>query len=66
MLIKLNGQSYEVELQVTVSDLINQLHLQDQRLAVEVNKKVIARSKHDQFTLAQGDEVEIIQAVGGG
>ena len=66
MLITLNGQPYEVDLQTTIAELLNQLHFQDQRLAVEVNKEVIARSKHEQFALTQGDEVEIIQAVGGG
>lgn len=66
MLITLNGQSHEVNLQASLSDLLNQLNLQGQRLAIEVNKEVIARSRHEQFTLSEGDQVEIIQAVGGG
>ena len=66
MLITLNGQPYEVDPPITVRGLLEKLHLQNQRLAVEVNKQVIAHSKHDQFTLSQGDQVEIIQAVGGG
>jgi sulfur carrier protein len=66
MLITLNGQPYEVDPPITVRGLLEKLHLQNQRLAVEVNKQVITHSKHNQFTLSQGDQVEIIQAVGGG
>lgn len=66
MLITLNGQPYEVDPPITVRGLLEKLHLQNQRLAVEVNKQVITHSKHDHFTLSQGDQVEIIKAVGGG
>jgi sulfur carrier protein len=66
MLITLNGQPHEVGLHTNIIDLLKQLQLQNQRLAVEVNKQVIVRSMHAQVTLTEGDQVEIIQAVGGG
>ena len=66
MLITLNGQPCDVNLQSTIVDLLAHLQLQDQRLAVEVNQEVITRSEHSHFQLSEGDQVEIIQAVGGG
>lgn len=66
MLITLNGQPHEIEPHTNIIDLLKQLQLQNQRLAVEVNKQVIVRSMHAQVTLTEGDQVEIIQAVGGG
>ncbi|MEM7304032.1 MAG: sulfur carrier protein ThiS [Pseudomonadota bacterium] len=66
MLITINGQPREVDLKSTIEELIQQLQLQGQRLAVEVNKEVIVRSRHNSFTLSEGDQVEIINAVGGG
>jgi sulfur carrier protein ThiS len=46
--------------------LIVQLGYQDQRIALEVNEAIISKSKHVEFTLNEGDQVEIIKAVGGG
>ena len=66
MLIILNGQPCELKQQSTIVDLLKYLHLQDQRLAVEVNQEVITRSQHIIYKLSEGDKVEIIQAVGGG
>lgn len=47
-------------------DLIVQLGYENQRIALEVNETIIAKSKHAEFTLNEGDKVEIIKAVGGG
>ncbi|MEM8844984.1 MAG: sulfur carrier protein ThiS [Pseudomonadota bacterium] len=66
MLIILNGHPRSVDPQSTLKDLLRRLELQNRRLAVEVNQKVISRSEHIKFKLSEGDKVEIIQAVGGG
>ena len=38
----------------------------ERRVAVEVNREIVARSRHGERALCEGDEVEIIQAIGGG
>ncbi|KAA0451584.1 MAG: sulfur carrier protein ThiS, partial [Candidatus Thioglobus sp.] len=43
-----------------------QLGYQNQRIALEVNEVIIAKSQHSEFALSAGDKVEIIKAVGGG
>ena len=66
MIIKINGEDLEIDNQSTAATLITQLGYQDQRIALEVNEAIISKSKHVEFTLNEGDQVEIIKAVGGG
>ncbi|HIM54360.1 MAG TPA: sulfur carrier protein ThiS [Gammaproteobacteria bacterium] len=66
MIIKVNGEDLEIDNQSTAATLITQLGYQDQRIALEVNEAIISKSKHVEFTLNEGDQVEIIKAVGGG
>ncbi|RUM83235.1 MAG: thiamine biosynthesis protein ThiS [Candidatus Thioglobus sp.] len=66
MIIKVNGEDLEINNQSTAATLITQLGYQDQRIALEVNEAIISKSKHVEFTLNEGDQVEIIKAVGGG
>jgi sulfur carrier protein len=66
VIIKVNGEYLEIDNQSTAAALIVQLGYQDQRIALEVNEAIISKSKHVEFTLNEGDQVEIIKAVGGG
>ncbi len=66
MIVIVNGQQLEIEKSATAEYLINQLNYQDQRIALEVNEVIIPKSKHGKFELNEGDQIEIIKAVGGG
>jgi len=66
MQIILNGNPTEVPDGIAMGDLIERLELTSQRLAVEVNEKLVPRSRFGEHRLTPGDRVEIIQAVGGG
>ncbi|WPE17666.1 sulfur carrier protein ThiS [Candidatus Thioglobus autotrophicus] len=66
MIVIVNGQQLEIEKSATADNLINQLSYQDQRIALEVNEAIIPKSKHGKFELNEGDQIEIIKAVGGG
>jgi thiazole synthase len=50
----------------TIADLILQLKLDPQRVAVEVNRELVQRARHTERVLADGDSVEIVTLVGGG
>ncbi|MGB1465840.1 MAG: sulfur carrier protein ThiS [Alcanivorax nanhaiticus] len=50
----------------TIADLVAQLKLTGRRLAVEVNREIIPKSQHGDFTLNDDDVVEIVHAIGGG
>jgi len=66
MKISVNGRSTEVPDGIVMSALLASLELTGQRLAVEVNEELVARSRFEEHRLASGDRVEIIHAVGGG
>lgn len=66
MEIMLNGETTQIADQCSVAEILSKLELQDKRVAVEVNQEVIPRAQHISFQLSAGDQVEIIQAVGGG
>ncbi len=66
MHIKLNGDRHEVETGSTLATLIDSLDLSGKRIAVEINEELVPRSEHDTHVLAEGDRVEIVQAIGGG
>ena len=66
MQIKLNGQMTEVDENTSLTLLLETLGMLDKRVAIEVNQQFIPRSEHISFILSSNDNVEIIQAVGGG
>jgi thiamine biosynthesis protein ThiS len=64
--IKLNGESFEVAGPLTVSALLTTLDIDSRRVAVEHNLVVVKRLAFDTTDLREGDEVEIVNFVGGG
>jgi sulfur carrier protein len=66
MQIYLNGQAHECEATTTVTALLVETGHGDRRVAVEVNREIVPRSLHAQYTLREDDRVEIVQAMGGG
>ncbi len=66
MQITLNGDAYEVAGPLTVADLLARLEIDARRVAVEHNLVVLKRDAFDRTTVQEGDEVEIVNFVGGG
>lgn len=66
MNIQLNGEDREIPDNSTALDLVEQLGLGGKRLAMEVNREIVPRSTYATTTLKQGDEIEIVHAIGGG
>lgn len=66
MNIQLNGDKHELPDNSTAADLVAQLGLGDKRLAMEVNREIVPRTTYAEHTLHDGDEVEIVHAIGGG
>ena len=65
MTIKVNGQDREVGDGTTVTALIELHNLSPQKVAVELNRRLIRSDKYG-AVLQAGDEVEIVTFVGGG
>ncbi|WP_100638043.1 sulfur carrier protein ThiS [Marinobacter salexigens] len=66
MQVKVNGEAMVLTKGATVSALLEKMALTGKRLAVEVNEDIVPRSQHVEFTLNDGDRVEVVHAIGGG
>jgi thiamine biosynthesis protein ThiS len=64
--ITLNGDRLEVAGPLTVSELLNRLEIDARRVAVEHNLVVLKRAAFGETLVRDGDQVEIVNFVGGG
>ena len=67
MNLKINGniKSFD-DSSMTVEGLVVKLNLLGKRIAIEKNGMIIAKSEFQNITLHEGDQLEIVGAVGGG
>ena len=64
--IRLNGDAFEIEAELTVAELLDHLDIDGRRVAVEHNLVVVKRQHYASTVIGEGDEVEIVNFVGGG
>jgi thiamine biosynthesis protein ThiS len=64
--ITLNGEPHELAGPLTVTALLAQLQIDARRVAVEHNRIVLKRAAFETTVVGDGDEVEIVNFVGGG
>jgi sulfur carrier protein len=65
MKIVINGQEETYD-PITLAQLIEQLGMKQDRVAVELNRDIVPRAKWTETNLAEGDRLEIVHFVGGG
>ncbi len=66
MTIQLNGDTYTTKGSSTINELLTELSIQPERVAVEVNLKLIKKNEYPAFSFKEGDSIEIVSFVGGG
>ncbi len=66
MTIVVNGNRTDIAEGSGISDLIKSLGLDTERVAVELNKRIVRRADWGSTTISEGDKVEIVHFVGGG
>ena len=66
MKLTINGEEREFDGISTLSELLARLELKADRVAVELNRKLISRDCWASSRLADGDKLEIVHFVGGG
>ena len=64
--ITLNGEERHLEAALTVAQLLESLGLTGQRVAVEVNREIVPRSRYADVVIKDNDRVEVVRAIGGG
>lgn len=62
----INGDTRSFPASLTIAGLIEALDLTGKRVAIERNGEIVPRSQHGETALANGDQLEIVVAVGGG
>ena len=67
MQVQINGETRELNHdQIVLAELVRELALVPQRIAVEVNKQIVRRADWEQTSINEGDRIEIVHFVGGG
>ena len=66
MKIRLNGEPFDVDGDRTISELLTELAIDARRVAVEHNLVVLKRHLFESTAIREGDEIEIVNFVGGG
>ena len=66
MAIRVNGETRQVPLELTIHQLLSELQLPVDRVAVELDKCIVSKRDWTTTRLAPGAQLEIVQFVGGG
>lgn len=66
MQIFINGETLELADTISLSQLLEKQGYAQRRVAVEVNRSIVPKSRHAEHMLEDGDKVEIVHALGGG
>ena len=64
--IQLNGAPYEINDGTNLNELLNKLKIQKNKVAIEVNGKIVEKNKYPNLILKKDDKVEIVHFIGGG
>jgi sulfur carrier protein len=64
--ILLNGDPYPIDGQLQLLALLDRLKMRQGRVAVEINREIVPKANYAQTVIKPGDNVEVINFVGGG
>jgi len=62
----INGENKEFANGLSLEEIIRQLGVRKETVVAEVNRQIIQTDKRAALKLSDGDQVELIQFVGGG
>lgn len=66
MEIIVNGETKKIENELNLRELLENLELPTERIAIELNKEVVRKKDWETVKIADRDKIEIIHFVGGG
>jgi sulfur carrier protein len=64
--VTVNGERRSFPAQTSLLDVVRALHLEPQRVAIELNRAIVKREAWSATSVEGGAEIEIVQFVGGG
>tara|TARA_B100000963_G_C22354272_1_gene548710 strand:- start:428 stop:646 length:219 start_codon:yes stop_codon:yes gene_type:complete len=64
--ITVNGKQMQVMLKFSLKSLITKLKMPINKIAIELNEKIIDKKRISRIQLKKGDKIEIVHFIGGG
>ena len=64
--IQLNGRKVELNIKHSIASLLKKYKINSKKIAVELNGKIINRSKYKLINIKNKDKIEIVHFIGGG
>ncbi len=66
IMVTVNGAARRFEAPLDVASLLERLEMAGKKVAVERNGEIVPKSAHARTLIGDGDQLEIVVAVGGG
>ena len=64
--IKVNGKKVQLMKKTSIKSLLNKLKIPIKMVAIELNKKILDKSKIGKIYVQENDKIEIVHFIGGG
>ena len=64
--ITVNGKQMQIIRKFSLKSLITKLNMPLNKIAIELNKKIIDKKRISKIKLKKGDKIEIVHFIGGG
>ena len=64
--ITVNGKQMQIIPKFSLKSLIKKLKMPLNKIAIQLNKKIIDKKKISEIKLKKGDKIEIVHFIGGG
>tara|TARA_X000000368_G_scaffold413394_1_gene401358 strand:+ start:944 stop:1147 length:204 start_codon:yes stop_codon:yes gene_type:complete len=64
--IQLNGKKISIKQKLSLFDLIKKYKLDKKKVAIELNGKIIVKTKYKKELVKNNDKIEIVHFIGGG
>ena len=64
--ITVNGKQMQIIPKFSLESLITKLNMPLNKIAIEINKKIIDKKRISKIQLKKGDKIEIVHFIGGG
>ncbi len=64
--IRLNGKNKNISRGYKLNELINELKLPLNKVAIEINREIVDKKKIKKIKLNSGDNIEVVHFIGGG
>tara|TARA_Y100001978_G_scaffold1158_1_gene932 strand:+ start:96 stop:314 length:219 start_codon:yes stop_codon:yes gene_type:complete len=64
--ITVNGKQMQIIPKFSLKNLITKLKMPQDKIAIELNKKIVDKKRISKIKLNKGDKIEIVHFIGGG